>query len=192
MDPVWFMGSLFPTLRSHGTWWGQVSTKCQVEVWSGLSRESQRSRPCWTLIGSKEVWWCILTCTCQMFQKVVFHRSSFLSNKVRQIIQGIFSGNTKSKFTIKSLLSQNMVLPHFKFGFLAWKSIKWEKKVLPLRLQIFSKQTKFEKLYSEESDILMLKQVTVFSLLMLCNWQLGRPGLEVLFIIGLVKNFSSA
>ena len=32
------------------TWWNQGNTKCQGEWWSGLSRESQRSRPCWTLV----------------------------------------------------------------------------------------------------------------------------------------------
>ena len=45
-------GLLFPTPGTLGTWWHQGAAKCQVEWWSGLSRESPVPRPCWTLLSS--------------------------------------------------------------------------------------------------------------------------------------------
>ena len=42
-------GVAFSNSKDPWSWWGQVATKCQVEWWSGLSRESRGSRPCCTL-----------------------------------------------------------------------------------------------------------------------------------------------
>ena len=49
VGPLGVIGSFFPTASTLSPWWGQGATKCQVEWWSGLSRESRGLRPCWTL-----------------------------------------------------------------------------------------------------------------------------------------------
>ena len=46
VGPRMVYGDAFSNYRVLGPWWGQVATKCQVERWSGLSREGRGLRPC--------------------------------------------------------------------------------------------------------------------------------------------------